>query len=172
MRGWVFSFSGLIAFASSFDQIGPFAHNVADTAAVYKVMAGHDERDSTTSRIKSACEPLVEYLFFCDETPLTQRIEGTSTFAAEFQEHGPRDKKGRSLRDFDLTRRMFKYPCSYLVYSPNFSALPKEARNYVLRRMHEVLTGHDQGAKFKHLSADDRMAIREILADTLPDFRK
>ena len=33
---------GLIAFASSFDQIGPFAHSVADTAAVYTAMAGHD----------------------------------------------------------------------------------------------------------------------------------
>ncbi|MBL7951345.1 MAG: Asp-tRNA(Asn)/Glu-tRNA(Gln) amidotransferase subunit GatA [Flavobacteriales bacterium] len=41
---------GLIAFASSFDQIGPFAHNVADAAAVYNVMAGHDQKDSTTSR--------------------------------------------------------------------------------------------------------------------------
>jgi len=40
---------GLIAFASSFDQIGPFARNVADTAAVYEVMAGHDPKDGTTS---------------------------------------------------------------------------------------------------------------------------
>jgi aspartyl-tRNA(Asn)/glutamyl-tRNA(Gln) amidotransferase subunit A len=41
---------GLIAFASSFDQIGPFAHTVADTAALYSAMAGADPRDSTTSR--------------------------------------------------------------------------------------------------------------------------
>lgn len=41
---------GLIAFASSFDQIGPFAHNVPDTASVYNVMAGHDPNDGTSSR--------------------------------------------------------------------------------------------------------------------------
>ncbi len=41
---------GLIAFASSFDQIGPFAHTVEDIAAVYEAMAGNDPRDSTTSR--------------------------------------------------------------------------------------------------------------------------
>ena len=41
---------GLIAFASSFDQIGPFTHNVADAAALYTAMAGHDPKDSTTSR--------------------------------------------------------------------------------------------------------------------------
>ncbi len=41
---------GLIAFASSFDQIGPFAHSVDDAAAVFQVMAGHDPKDSTTSQ--------------------------------------------------------------------------------------------------------------------------
>lgn len=47
---------GLIAFASSFDQIGPFAHTVEDTAAVYQVMAGHDPKDATTS--KRPVEPI------------------------------------------------------------------------------------------------------------------
>ncbi|MFZ1688939.1 MAG: Asp-tRNA(Asn)/Glu-tRNA(Gln) amidotransferase subunit GatA [Flavobacteriales bacterium] len=41
---------GLIAFASSFDQIGPFAHNVDDATAMYQAIAGPDERDSTSSR--------------------------------------------------------------------------------------------------------------------------
>ena len=40
---------GLIAFASSFDQIGPFAHTVKDTAAIFSAMAGNDPLDSTTS---------------------------------------------------------------------------------------------------------------------------
>jgi aspartyl-tRNA(Asn)/glutamyl-tRNA(Gln) amidotransferase subunit A len=39
---------GLIAFASSLDQIGPFAHTVEDAAIVYAAMAGHDPRDSTS----------------------------------------------------------------------------------------------------------------------------
>lgn len=40
---------GLIAFASSFDQIGPFTQNVEDCAALYTAMAGSDPKDSTTS---------------------------------------------------------------------------------------------------------------------------
>tara|TARA_Y100001968_G_scaffold292840_1_gene298404 strand:+ start:167 stop:1627 length:1461 start_codon:yes stop_codon:yes gene_type:complete len=39
---------GLIAFASSLDQVGPFATNVSDAAEILQVISGKDERDSTT----------------------------------------------------------------------------------------------------------------------------
>jgi hypothetical protein len=124
--------------------------------------------DSTKSRIKSAGEPLVEYLLFCGEAELTAPIRGTSGFAEQFAQRGPRDRQGRSLRDLDLQTRLFKYPCSYLIYSPSFADLPQEVKDYMLRRMHEVLSGKDQSEKFGHLSTADRAAIDEILADTLP----
>lgn len=128
-------------------------------------------RTSTKSRIKSVCEPLVEYLLFCEEAPLTAEIKGTSDFAAEFAKTGPRDKQGRGLRDFDLRTRMFKHPCSYLIYSDNVLKLPADAKDYVFRRMREVLTGEDTTEKFKHLSAADRSTILAILQETHPDFR-
>ncbi|QDU27441.1 hypothetical protein ETAA8_25290 [Anatilimnocola aggregata] len=127
-------------------------------------------RDSTKSRIKSGCEPLVEYLLFSEEAPLTHALKGTTSFADEFEKQGPRDKQGRSLRDFDLSRRMFKYPCSYLIYSPSFAALPAEAKKYVYRRLNEVLSGEDPSEKFAHLTAADRRAVLEILKETHPDF--
>jgi hypothetical protein len=126
-----------------------------------------DERlDSTTSRIKSACEPLVAYLLFADEAPLSARIEGTSTFAAEFAARGPRDLRGRSLREFDLEHRLFRYPLSYLVYSEAFCSLPGAARDYVYRRLWQMLSGEDTTAKFAHLTEPVRQAIIEILRDT------
>jgi hypothetical protein len=131
--------------------------------------AGH-VWDSTRSRIKSACEPLVEYLLFSEEAKLTGPLQGTSGFAEVFAGRGPRDAAGRSLRDLDLSRRIFRYPCSYLVYSDSFAALPTEARDYVLGRMLEILSGADQSPKFAHLSADDRQAILEILRATLPNL--
>jgi aspartyl-tRNA(Asn)/glutamyl-tRNA(Gln) amidotransferase subunit A len=48
---------GLIAFASSLDQIGPMTRDVADAAVLLQSIAGHDPRDSTSSQ-----KPVPEYL--------------------------------------------------------------------------------------------------------------
>ena len=64
----------------------------------------------------------MKYLLFCGEAKLTDPVAGTSDFAEEFAARGPFDEKGRSLREFDLTTRLFKYPCSYLIYSKAFDA--------------------------------------------------
>jgi hypothetical protein len=122
--------------------------------------------DSTISRINNAVEPLLKGMLFSDETPLTDKVEGTSGFAKGFAVEGPRDKSGRSLRDWDLKTRMYKYPCSFLIYSPSFDALPAEARERFYVRLGEVLSGKDQSKDFAHLSADDRRAIKEILLAT------
>jgi hypothetical protein len=113
-------------------------------------------------------EDLVRYLLFADEAPLEGPIAGTSDFAREFPARGPRDARGRSLRDFDLKGRLFRYPCSYLIYTDAFDALPAPAREYVYRRLLEVLTGRDRGDGFRRLSAEDRRAIFEILLATKP----
>ena len=131
--------------------------------------AGH-KWDSVGRRIESAGEELVAYLLFSGEAKLTGPVAGTSGFAKEFAARGPFDSRGRSLRQFDLTTRTFKYPCSYLVYSKAFAALPTEVKSYVLRRLYEVLTGKDTSAAFAHLTAADRKAVLEILRDTLSDL--
>jgi hypothetical protein len=127
---------------------------------------------STLGRIKSSCEPLVEYLLFANEAPLEGRVEGSSSFASEFSARGPRDSKGRSLRDFDLQTRLFRYPCSYLIDSRSIDGLPDAAKIYLFRRLGEVLSGRDQSKTFAHLSGADRTAIAEILRETKPEIAK
>lgn len=128
--------------------------------------------DSTHRRINSPAEALLRYMLFCDEPPLAAPLKGTTDFAREFASRGPRDSKGRSLRDLDLQTRTFRYPLSYLIYSKGFDGLPEPTRAYIYRRLGEVLNGKDQDRAFRHLSAEDRAAIAEILRETKPEAVK
>ena len=117
-------------------------------------------------RVEEAVNELADYFLFVDEPKLTAPIVGSSGFAAEFAASGPRDRKGRSLRELQLTTRLMTYPLSYLIYSEPFAALPDLVRRGVWRRIDDVLEGRDTRPKFAHLSAADRAAIREIVEST------
>ncbi|MGO4212890.1 hypothetical protein AB4Y89_17225 [Terriglobus sp. 2YAB30_2] len=113
-------------------------------------------------------EELVGYLLFANEAPLPGAVAGNNSFARTFAAAGLRDRKGRSLRDFDLKRRIFRYPVSYLIYSDQFDQLPQEAKTYVYHRLYEVLSGADQTPAFQKISAADRTAAYQILLATKP----
>ena len=113
-------------------------------------------------------EELVAYMLFADETPLTDPVQGASSFSRTFPARGPRDRHGRSLREFDLRKRLFKYPLSYMVYSAAFDALPGSVLEQVYRRLYDVLTERDRSGKFAALTHDDRRAILEIVRETKP----
>jgi hypothetical protein len=129
-----------------------------------------NQLESTTRRIQNAGDQLVEALLFSEEAEIKAPIKGTSAFTKLFSESGPRDSQGRSLRDFDLRTRLFRYPCSYLIYSSAFDALPPEMKTYVAARLRGVLTGEVRDEAFYHLAAADRQAILEILTETKPDL--
>ena len=96
---------------------------------------------------------------------------GSSNFTTEFPTRGPRDSHGRSLRDFDLKTRLFRYPCSYLIYSASFDALPAEMKDYVYKRLWQVLNADDDEAgDFSHLKRSQRRTILQILAETKKDL--
>lgn len=141
---------------------------MVQNAAMNKAFHEPDDqiRESTAHRVNAAVEDLLSYMLFSGETVLTSPVKGTSGFAEEFEKLGPKDAKGRSLRDFDLKTRMFRYPCSFLVYSKAFDSMPQLAKDRLYRRMWEVLTERDKSPEFAHLSAADRKAILEILLDT------
>jgi hypothetical protein len=129
---------------------------------------GGYQSESTERRIASVGDKLLGYLLFCDEFRLTSPVAGTSPFAESFAALGPRDSRGRSLRDFDLDQRLFRYPCSYLIYTPAFDSLPDQVKRYITTRLDAILSGRDQSPEFAHLSPATRDAIREILRETKP----
>ena len=118
-------------------------------------------------RIAEAAHTLADYLLFVDEAPIVDGpIVGSSGFAEVFALQGRKDAKGRSLRDLDLKTRLQKYPLSYMIYSPQFQALPAAPKNLVMGRVNEVLAGKISEPKYAHLTPALRTAIREILQAT------
>ena len=117
--------------------------------------------ESTKRRIREAAAELVDYLLFVEEAPLTEPIRGSSGFSEVFAKRGP-------LREFDLQTRMFKTPCSYMIYSAAFDGMGAEALEAVYRRLHEMLMGR-QG----RMSLIDRQNILRTLQTTkkgLPEY--
>ena len=124
--------------------------------------------DGGLDLVTDAAVQLVDYMLFVDEPRLPTRVVGSSRFAEYFSAREPRDSRGRSLRELDLERRLFRYPCSYMIYTDAFDALPDLAKDAVYARLWSVLSGQEQDAVYVRLSRDDRQAIVEILRDTKP----
>jgi len=123
--------------------------------------------ESTRRRIQRAAEDLVDQLLLKDEAPLRGPLAGTSGFATVFQARGVRDKAGRSLRDLDLEHRLFRLPCSYLVHSRAFAALPPELLAALWLDLGAILRGEDGARPMPQLGAGDRAAILAYLHETL-----
>jgi hypothetical protein len=129
-------------------------------------------QDAARGRINSEIEEMLGYMLFVDEEPLKQPVAGVSTFTKTFAARGPRDGKGRSLRDFDLQKRLFRYPLSYMVYSAAFDGMPDTVLERVRQRLSEVLTGRDKSPAFGDISAADRQAVLDIVRATKPKLIK
>jgi hypothetical protein len=117
-------------------------------------------KDAKPEDLSAAIENLVSYLTFSGEAKLTSPIKGVSTFTETFPVRGPRDAKGRSLRDFDLKTRLFRYPLSYTIYTDVFDKMNPQAQERIYRRLFEILSG----------SGEEKKAALEILRDTKPNL--
>jgi hypothetical protein len=113
-------------------------------------------------------DAFLRYLLFTEEAPLAAPIAGDPQFPQDFAAAGPRDSKGRSLRDLDFRTRMFKYPCSFLIYSPAFDAMAPEIRTVILQKLHDILTGKNTEEQFARLTVEERGTVLEILRETKP----
>jgi hypothetical protein len=129
-----------------------------------------DRSAKLSPRVLEAVRDLVDYMLFIDEAPLSGQVQGTSGFAQRFAGLGPRDQRGRSLRQFDLQHHLFRYRCSYMVYAPAFDALIPEVKNALYARMWEILSGADRSRPYAGLQVADRRAIIEILKETKKDL--
>jgi hypothetical protein len=120
--------------------------------------------------MEEAATEVVDYMLFVGEAPIRDAIRGSSSFRERFEQQGPFDRNGRSLRQFDLRRRLMRYRLSYMIYSPLFEALPGSARDAIYQRLWKVLSGAVLDPQHQLLLREDRQAIVEILKDTKKDL--
>ncbi len=111
---------GIVAFASSLDQAGPFARTVRDTAILLRSMAGHDPKDST-----SADKPVPDYEQAVGKSirgmkigiPKEYRIDGMPKEIDEPWEKGREWLKaaGAEIVDISLPHTKYALPAYYIV---------------------------------------------------------
>jgi len=126
--------------------------------------------ESTQRRIATVGEALLFGLLFADECELNAKIEGSSDFAQEFQSRGPVDSMGRSFYQLDLQKRMFRYPCSYLILSEHFEGLPEPVAKHVRDRFREILIEGAKPPSGVRWSDSDRDSIRTMLNEFKPGW--
>jgi hypothetical protein len=153
-------YSDLIALMTLEHQTQAVYHMVA-LSAQFRGAGASDlplNKRPTEASLDAAVDKLVAYLTFAGEAKLTSPLKGVSTFTQTFPQRGPRDAKGRSLRDFNLQTRVFEYPLSYMVYTDVFDQMHPKALERVYRRL------------FEELSKPQNRAALEILRETKPNL--
>ena len=121
-------------------------------------------------RRSDAEDRLLRYLLLAEEPRWDEEIAGTSGFAKWFQQQGPRAGDGRSLRQLDLSGRLFRFRLSPLVYSSQLAVMPDPPRQRLGRRFRAVLEGRPAGGLEKLLNDRQRDDLRDILEATREDL--
>ena len=114
-------------------------------------------------------DQIVSALLFENEYELTnEQFKGSESFQKAFMKAARTTKEGHSLRDLLLHERLFKYRCSFLIYSDPFTHLHPVLKNEVLIKLQDILIHPTQNPDFGYLTQPERQHILEILTETLP----
>jgi hypothetical protein len=135
-----------------------------------RVSSGKAEANGAGSTVRPLVNELADYLLFVREARLTTPLVPRAGFAEHLASNTPKDRLGRSFGQLELVNRLLKYPCSYMIYSGAFDALPPDVKAAVYRRMIDVLSNEHAYADHARVTADDRRAVIDILRETKPDF--
>jgi hypothetical protein len=131
-------------------------------------IASSDGRSDGT--VRRLVDEVVDYFLFVHEAPPSVPLIARRGFAERLEQRTPKDRQGRSFGQLSLVDRLLRYPCSYMVYSDAFEALPVEVKRAVYRRMRDTLSRTDAPGALARVSDDDRRAVLEILTETKSDF--
>jgi len=120
--------------------------------------------------IAARIDELADYLLFVDEATPVVEVTPRAGLSERLLGFAPRDPRGRSLAELDLTTRLMRYPVSYMIYSEAFDGLAPPVKAAVYRRLFARLDGVDPAPRLAHLRTPDAAAAAEILRATKADL--
>tara|TARA_B100001094_G_C18174722_1_gene797247 strand:+ start:667 stop:1935 length:1269 start_codon:yes stop_codon:yes gene_type:complete len=116
---------------------------------------------------------LVRYLLFADEAKFPAAgVEGYPLLLKDFSKNNRQNKMGFSLKDLDLSTRLFRFRCSYMIYSDSFAGLPQELKMRVFHQLDQALSIETASPHFAYLPLAEKRTIRSILRETLSGLPK
>jgi len=127
--------------------------------------------DEQAAELDEQARIVTRYLLFADEVSLPDGgVEGDADYKTDFLSNRRAAASGISLKDFDLRTRLFKYRCSYMIYSPVFTGLPAEMKQRIYRKLGEALSVESEDKEYAYMPVAEKKGIRDILKATLAEL--
>jgi hypothetical protein len=127
--------------------------------------------DSVKNVFTRTTEDVVDRLLFRNAANLPEGVFGDEAFQEQFTKNAPR-AGGHSLKDLQLSNRIFANRCSFLIYSPQFLGLPEGLKSRIFARLDQALRSRDPEDRYAYLSEIEKQRIQDILWQTHPDAKR
>jgi hypothetical protein len=135
-----------------------------------RVAPGGAAASVSSPEMRALVNELADYLLFLGEQPPSVPLIARNGLAERLAPNAPTDHLGRSLAQLDLTTRLMRYPCSYMVYSEAFDGLAAPIKLAVYARMIDTLSSPDRRLGEARVSTADQRSVLDILRETKADF--
>jgi hypothetical protein len=127
-----------------------------------------DPDQGTAGRVADlAAEKIVKWFLYQGEADQgVNGVEGDPEFQERFQALVPKTADGKSLADFELNGRLFKYRCSYMIYSEAFCQLPEPVKRRVIAGLKQVFNSPTTDDDYPDMKISERRKTALILNET------
>ncbi|HRE05301.1 MAG TPA: hypothetical protein PKX00_06810 [Opitutaceae bacterium] len=128
--------------------------------------------ESVKSVMTNTVQDVVDHLLFRGAAPLPDGVVGHEEFRRALAADAPRSAEGHALKDLHLEGRLFRFRCSYLIYSAAFRGLPDTLKVRVLDRLRTELQSKDPNGRYAYIPEEERQQIFSLLRQTHADARE
>ena len=157
-------------------QIGFTNRCITITYRIRDLVTSNDntvDQKNIENFIQKEANSLLDYILFKDEVPLPEnQINLKTRYVSDFERRSISGKKKANLKKLELTSRLLKLRCSYMIFSNSFKGLPLEFKDYIIEKLHFILSCERSKipVQYSYLETEEREKIKQILAASMEGF--